>query len=57
MAVMRVEKDLLETRHLLAVEKSVRSAAESRLVEETRNTAKLEQTAHTKIEVSPCAFY
>jgi len=47
---MKLENELMEMRHLLAVEKHVRATTEERLLEEHRNTAKLEQTAHSKIE-------
>ncbi len=49
---MRFEKELQETKHMLVVEKSLRVAAEERFLEEHRITAKLEQTANAKIEVS-----
>lgn len=49
-AATKMEREVTELRHLLAVEKSVRVAAEERLHEEHRTVAKLEQTTNTKIE-------
>jgi hypothetical protein len=52
MAARGLEKELVEYKHQAAVEKSMRIAAEERLIEEHRNAARLEQTTSTKIDVS-----
>jgi len=46
----KLERELGDFRHQVAVEKSMRMAVEERLFEEHRVTAKLEQTTNTKIE-------
>lgn len=52
MAAKSLDRELMELKHQTAVERSMRMAAEERLLEEHRNTAKLEQSTSTKIEVS-----
>jgi hypothetical protein len=52
MAASKLERELGDIKHQVAVEKSMRVAVEERLLEEHRITAKLEQTTSTKIEVS-----
>lgn len=42
----------MDAKHQLAVEKSMRVAADERLIDEHRNFAKLEQKINSKIEVS-----
>lgn len=45
-----LERELIDFKHQLAMEKTMRVAAEDRVTEEHRNTAKLEQTTSSKIE-------
>ena len=57
MIASKLERELGDVKHQVAVEKSMRVAVEERLLEEHRVTAKLEQTTNTKIEVSSFVLY
>lgn len=50
MTARGLERELGDLKHQVAVEKSIRVSAEERLIEEHRNTAKLEHSASTKME-------